>query len=220
MERVHDEGTSLAEWLGATGALLPVLVGLIAVAATFWRRPKLSLHALPEHSHVERSTGGAPVPFVRLVARNGRWHRASHGTRVLVEYVQPVGGDGVYLGSPPLGWTSATDAVDHSVVIFPDGERTVDLGAFGSYISTDGSDQWCLTLVPYLRIHEGRNTLLSRRDGYVVRLVIGSDDGRARRHDVRVNWNGAKHLVTNEWNVYELLDSVECEVKRARRGTS
>jgi hypothetical protein len=40
-------------------------------------------------------------------------------TRVFVEYVQPAGDDKVYLGSAPLGWTSAADAVDVSVVIVP-----------------------------------------------------------------------------------------------------
>jgi hypothetical protein len=126
----QTSGTSLVEWLPATGALLPVLVGLIALAVTFWRRPNLTLHALREHSRVERSPSSTPLPFLRLVARNGRWHRASHGTRVLVEYVQAEGGERMYLGSPPLGWTSAADAVDLSVVIFPDGSRSVDLGLF------------------------------------------------------------------------------------------
>src|SRR6266540_4768082 len=92
-----EAGTPAVEWIAATGALLPVLVGLVALVVTFWRRPNLTLHALREHSRTERSADGSPLPFLRLVARNGRWHRASHGTRVLVEHVRPVDGDTVYL---------------------------------------------------------------------------------------------------------------------------
>lgn len=221
----QGSGTSLVEWLSATGALLPVLVGLVALAVTFWRRPNLTLQAMPEHSRVERDPSNTALPFLRLVARNGRWHRASQGTRVLVEHVQPVGEEKVYLGSPPLGWASAADQVDVSVVIFPDGARTVDLGRFDSYIAPDQTDEWCLKLVPYLEIFESRNRLLAQDDGYIIRVVIGSDDGRARRYDVRVNWDPLKRLVEKdsygqpirEWNADELLGSVEYEVKRVRR---
>ena len=99
---------------------------------------------------------------------------------------------------------------------FPDGERAVDLGLFSSCYGPDLATEWCLMLVPYLRIHEARNVLRPRAQGYVVRVVIGSDDGRARRYDVRVNWNPKMRLVENEWNANELLASIECEATRAR----
>jgi hypothetical protein len=216
----EDTGTSLVEWLAATGALLPVLVGLITLLVTFWRRPSLSLHVRQEQSRVERSPSKALLPFLRVVARNGRLHRASHGTRVLLEYAESVDGERISLGSPPLGWTSAADSVDVSVVIFPGGERPFDVGRFDSYLSTeeDGShsDEWCLTLVPYMQIFESRQNLRSKDGGYLLRLVIGSDDGRARRYNLRVHWDPAKRLVDNEWNARELLDSVICKLERVR----
>jgi hypothetical protein len=62
------------------------------------------------------------------------------------------------------------------------------LVSFDSYISEDGKeDEWCLKIVPHLHIFEGRDRLWARDGGYIIRLVIGSDDGRARRYDVRVD---------------------------------
>jgi hypothetical protein len=169
-----------------------VVVGLATLFVTFWRRPDLSLHLHKEQSRVERSPQDAPLPFLRLVARNGRLHRAFHGTRVLLEYVESNDGERIYLGSPPLGWTSAADSVDVSVVIFPGGERPFDVGRFDSHLSNaeDGSskDAWCLSLVPYLQIFDPRQRLLATAGGHVLRLVVGSDDGRARHYALRVAW--------------------------------
>lgn len=201
-------GTSWVEWVGAFSTVATVLVGLGVAAVTFWRRPRLSLHEGREHWHVESSIDSEPLPYVRLLARNAGLRRASHGTRVLVEHYVRAGRT-TYLGSPPLGWTSAADAVDVSVVIFPGGERSVDLGMFRSYLSVGGGDQWAFVIAPYLNIHEGRGTLLADRNGYIIRVVVGSNDGRARRYDVHLNWNPEKRLVDNRWNARELLDSVQ-----------
>jgi hypothetical protein len=84
--RVSDQssGTSLVEWLSATGALLPVLVGLVALAVTFWRRPNLTLEAMPEHSRVERDPSKQAASLLtarcakRSLAPRVAWHaRAS-----------------------------------------------------------------------------------------------------------------------------------------------
>lgn len=209
---MEDTGTTWVEWVAALGTIATVVTGLVVAAVTLWRRPKLSLHEGREHWHVEASGDHEPLPYIRLLARNAGFRRASHGTRVLVEHYQQAGRQKTYLGSPPLGWTSAADQGDDvSVVLFPDGERSVDLGLFQSYLS-EGGDEWRFTIAPYFQIHEGRGNLRAERNGYTIRVVIGSNDGRAHRYDVHLNWNPEKRLIDNQWNSRELLDSVQVKL--------
>lgn len=184
---MQDQTASVAEWLAATGAFIPVVVGILAAVFTYWRRPNLTLHEGGDHSRVERSQIDEHLPSVRLLARNGRFHRSSEGTRVLVEHYRLVGEERskTYLGSITLGWTSALDAVDGSAILFPDGERSIDLGWF----RRDSNGDWPFIIAPHLVIFEGRANLRHRDNGYIIRLVIGSKDGRARRYDAHINWN-------------------------------
>lgn len=205
---------SILAWFGALGTPVSIGVAVLLAGGTYWRRPKLSLHALREHWRVERNAANEPVPFIRLLAKNGRLHRASQGTRVLVEWYQPIGGSRVHLGSPPLGWTSAADETDVSVIIFPGGERAVDLGLFQLAIDPRDAEgnshtEWALLIAPYLQIFEGRNRLRANPSGYIIRIVIGSNDGRARRYDAHVNWNPLHKLENNRRNVDDLLESVQ-----------
>jgi hypothetical protein len=73
-----------------------------------------------------------------------------------------------------------------------------------------------MRLAPSIEIYEGRNLLKPRPKGYIVGLVIGSDDGRARRYDVHLNWNGLQRLdSTRKWNADEAFASIKLEVTRA-----
>lgn len=211
-----NSGTTWVEWVGAFGTLATVAVAVVIAFVTFWRRPKLTLHAVREHWHMEQNPLDQEVPYVRLVARNAGLRRASHGTRVLVEHYRPVGEGRVYLGSPPLGWTSASDAVDAAVVIFPAGERAVDLGILTSgHCDEDATLQFRFVLAPAVGIIEGRNVLRPRPNGYIIRLVIGSDDGRARRYDAHLNWNGVQILIDGTWNASQALASVQLAIQTA-----
>jgi hypothetical protein len=180
---VEQSGTTWVEWVGALGTFATVAAAIGVAAVTFWRRPKLSLHEGREHWHMEQSVLQQAIPYIRLLARNAGLRRSSHGTRVLVEHYRRVGGQRVYLGSPSLGWTSALDQVDSAVVIFPAGERAVDLGVLQDLITDDGNE-WCFNLAPNIGIFQGRNVLRADTNGYIIRVVIGSNDGRARRYDV------------------------------------
>src|SRR6266550_5390349 len=120
----HSQTATALDWVAASGTLVSVLLGVAIVAGTFWRRPNLSLLSRRAEWQVERNAGNAPIPCVRLVARNGRLHRAARGARVLAEnYHRSGNAERIPLGSVSLGWTSAADAIDGAVVIFPDGER-------------------------------------------------------------------------------------------------
>lgn len=210
-------------WVAALGTPTSIAVGLALVWGTFWRRPRLSLHHRPEEWRVERTAESVPVPSLRLVARNGRLHRASKGTRVLVDGYRRAGNEQrrISLGSVPLGWTSAADQADAAVVVFPDGERPVDLGMFQShtYVTDTGglTNEWVLAIAPSFAPFDERNVLRAVPEGYVIRLVIGSDDGKAHRYDVCVTWDPTMKLTDNEWNSSELLDSVRLELSRATR---
>jgi hypothetical protein len=214
-----SQTASALEWVAALGTPMSIIVGVLIASGAFWRRPNLSMHERPDEWGVERNSENVPIPSLRLVVRNGRLHRAAKGTRVLVEGYRRGGQrERVSLASVPLGWTSAADEVDAGVVIFPDGERSVDLGIFRSYLSGDGgtSDEWALAIAPAFAPYEGRNVLRADHEGYFIRLIVGSDDGRARRYDVYINWNPEKRLVDNEWNSSALLDSVLMKVSKVR----
>ena len=205
-------------WLAALGTPVSIFVGLVIVIGTYWRRPNLTLHNRPDEWRVERNSQSVPIPAVRLVAQNGRLHRGSQGTRVHVEGYRRVGqSDRVPLGSVPLGWTSAADEVNGGVVIFPGGERPVDLGTFQAYSPPPNENaspvgEWAFAVAPNFPPFDGRNVLRARRDGYIIRVIIGANDGRARRYDVHLNWNPDKRLIDNEWNAADLMNSVQLEL--------
>lgn len=192
-------------------------VGVTLAAGTFWRRPNLSLHEERSESRVERDSEGGGIPSVRLIARNGRLHRASRGTRVLVEGYERIGESGfTSLAAVPLGWTSGVDE-STAAVIFPDGERSVDLGIMQVQYDENGRGQrWAFSIAPLVRPYEGRSVLAPRPQGYVIRVVIGSDDGRARRYGIHLNWDGDMRIVDGTWNVDGVLDSVQLSVTRIR----
>jgi hypothetical protein len=108
--------------------------------------------------------------------------------------------------------------VDAAVVVFPDGERSIDLGVFQSFLSTteDGSshDEWTFSIAPGFAPCDQRNVLPADPEGHIIRLIVGSDDGRVRRYDAYVNWRPDKRLAEGEWNSLEVLDSVVLELTK------
>jgi hypothetical protein len=71
-------------------------------------------------------------------------------------------------------------------------------------------------IAPAFAPFEGRNVLRADPQGYIIRVIVGSDDGRAHRYNVHVNWNSEKRRVDNEWDSVALLDSVQMEVVKVR----
>jgi hypothetical protein len=202
-------------WFGALGTPTSIAVGLIIGFGTFWRRPKLSLHERTEECRVERDPNDDPIPSLRLVARNGRLHRASKGTRALVDGYWS-NGRWIPLGSVPLGWTSAADAVDQAVVIFADSQRAVDVGQLRPARFVDAGnavDEWVLHLVPYFAPFDGRNRLRAQPDGYIAQLVLGSDDGRGRRYNLHVNWDASLSIEDGTLNAVDALKGVRMRLE-------
>jgi hypothetical protein len=199
---------------------MSIAVGVVIAWGAFWRRPKPALHERQEEWRVERNVENTPVPTLRLVAENGRLHRAAKGTRVMAESYTDAGGKRTPLGSVPLGWTSAADSEDGvSVVVFPGANRAVDLGMFQDWTTYDENRQmkqsWTFVIAPNFAPFDRRNWLQPKEGGYTIRLIIGADDGRARRYDASLNWDGTKRLVKNEWNTDELLASIKFTLRRA-----
>lgn len=71
-----------------------------------------------------------------------------------------------------------------------------------------GGDRWFLrfALARGLEIKDQREYLPPTLDGYVVRLEVGADDGKARKYDVYVNWDGSAS------DAESALKSVQLEV--------
>jgi len=91
------------------------------------------------------------------------------------------------------------------VVVFAGGRRPVDFAALDRPIrdakgrvtqvggASSGPWELRLTLAMHGRgvfISNFREILPPRPSGYTVRLLVGADDGAARRFDVDVNWDG------------------------------
>lgn len=52
------------------------------------------------------------------------------------------------------------------------------------------ADAWYLKLTIGLDIKDDRDKLPPVDDGYMIRLVVGADDGAARTFNVHIDWNG------------------------------
>jgi hypothetical protein len=80
----------------------------------------------------------------------------------------------------------------------------------------DGSshDEWTFSIAPGFAPCDQRNVLPADPEGHIIRLIVGSDDGRVRRYDAYVNWRPDKRLAEGEWNSLEVLDSVVLELTK------
>jgi hypothetical protein len=194
---------------GATVAL-PLVAILVTVAAyllTYLRRPRVSIEEDKDriHSHLEGADNN--FPHVRLLASNRGWRRAAHGTQVIVvgyRRAEQPATEMISLGSPTLGWPSA-NAPNEALTIFPGMSRPIDFGSLYPALRSDGGGlssvrgvpvvlpvadggEWVLRLGIGLLIADQREFLLPGE--WIVRLVIGANDGSAATYDVHVAWNG------------------------------
>jgi hypothetical protein len=200
-------GAGVGTALGTT--LLAIATFMLAYGV---RRPRLSLRddEFAVHSRVE----GNHTPYLRLVVWNDEGKRAATGTRVLVQGYRKRDADTdqlTTLGSPSLGWPSALEAVDESVVIFGGSGRPLDFGRLNRVTyDSDGLRTmvvvntnpptyavqhmpdtplavWDFRLGIGLTITDQREWLTPGR--WTVRLLVGADEADARYYDVDLEWD-------------------------------
>jgi type II secretory pathway pseudopilin PulG len=164
------------------------------------RRPSLALtDDRGLHSRVETDR----VAYVRVVVSNEPERRAARGTRVLIDRYWPVDDPSkvTTLGSPSLGWPSATaESADASVVVFAGASRPVDFGVLlqhepgtafepvNPFNPPEPSGPWHLRLAL-----AGDIALSSEREylppgAWVVRLILGADEVDGQAYDVAISW--------------------------------
>jgi len=93
--------------IGAGAGAAGVGFGITEASVRFARRPHLVL--IEDDDRVHSRAEGDGLPYIRLLAHNGRFRRSAKGARILVESYRPAGAqlaERVTLGSPSLGWTS------------------------------------------------------------------------------------------------------------------
>jgi hypothetical protein len=211
---IPESGTSLADWALVATAVFAALVAAAVPVSAYWRRPKLRLteEGAARHSHVEADGAG----YLRLVVANARRKRAAHATRVVVEgYRAQAAAPGELrsLAHPSLGWPSAVearaDATVAAVTVYSGSGRPIELGRFiyaratsngrlerrptGSVVryrpgGKVGGATWYLVLGLHdLDILDDRDKLPP--DEWVIRLLVGAEDGDAKRYDVHVAWS-------------------------------
>ena len=87
------------------------------------------------------------------------------------------------------------------MTVFGGGARPITLGWFvRAWRDQDGlhyvheldekADAWYLRLTIGLDINDDRDKLPPVANGYSIKLLVGADDGAARRFKVWINWNG------------------------------
>ena len=217
-------------WVDGAQVAAAVFAVLAAVAiplTAFWRRPRLTLtdKDAKRHSHVESN-----APHLRLLVENKARRRAARGARVIVEGYRRQSDppdQWTSMAHPSLAWPSATEATSGEVTIYSGSGRPIGLGIFirarrtpdGTLIRAQGriaeyapddpeGASWhlCLTLHA-LDILNDRDKLPA--DQWVIRLLLGADDGDAERYDVYVAWSG--DAKDGEAVLTEVLDHLHVE---------
>jgi hypothetical protein len=194
------------EWAQVVGTLLAVGVAGLVAFMPYARRPKLTIEEERDraNSRVESSQLGG-LPHVRLLVSNARGRRAAQGARVLVEgYTSLADPEAMFVtfGHPSLEWPSASDVDSGAVTVFGGGARPITLGYFERawrdqegelhYVHEhDGTaEAWYLRLTIGLDINDDRDKLPPVERGYSIKLIVGADDGAARRFKVYIDWLG------------------------------
>jgi hypothetical protein len=196
---------TLFEWAQFITALLAVGIAGLVAFMPYARRPKLRIEEERDraNSRVESSDLGG-LPHVRLLVSNARGRRAAQGARVLVEgYTEVAAHEATFVtfGHPSLQWPTASDVDAAAVTVFGGGARPITLGYFvRAWRDQDGlhyvpehdekAEAWYLLLTIGLDINDDREKLPPVEDGYSIKLLVGADDGAARRFTVYINWNG------------------------------
>jgi hypothetical protein len=216
MEAILGEtGTTLADWALVATAIAAVLIAAAVPASAYLRRPDLRLTEtnVANESHVE-SDG---LAYLRLVVENGPRKRAAHRARVMVEGYRRQGEPEASLRRlthPSLGWSSAVEAKSDetaaAVTVHSGSGRPIDLGRFiravrspegrlgrgadgniAHFASGDPNASWHLMLGLHdLSLNDDRDKLPA--GAWIVRLLVGADDGDAHRYDVHVTWSESR----------------------------
>lgn len=199
-----DNGPSVADWAQVAIAVAVALIAAAIPLSAYLRRPAvyLSEKGARLESHVEASE----IPYVRLLVGAKRWHRTAKGTRVtVVAYRQRRASTWTSLAHPALGWPSI-QAPEAAVTLHAGTRRPVGLGRFqaprknrfgllerdsqGNVTHTPWKDgcEWHLLLELHgLNILDDRDKLPPGE--WVIRLLVGADDGDATAYDVHIAWS-------------------------------
>jgi hypothetical protein len=205
-------------------AIAAVLIAAAVPATGYIRRPKLQITERDARRHSQVESDG--LGYLRLVVENAPRRRAAHGTRVIVEGYRRQGDSERELRSlahPLLGWPSAVEAMTEATVaavsVYSGADRPIDFGHFirarrspegrlqrgaaGNIAHTASGDPdatWHLILgLHNLSINDDRDKLPPGR--WIVRLLVGADDGDASRCDVHIAWDesvGSSELVLEQ----------------------
>jgi hypothetical protein len=204
-----DAGPTWAEWAVVVTAAAAVVIAVAVPVTAYLRRPSLRLieEGAARHSHIE-SDG---LAYLRLVVENGRRRRAAKETRVIVEGYRRQSESEEELRSlahPSLGWPSAVEArlTAAAVTIYSGSGRPVEFGRFirarrspegrlareaehiAHYATGDPDATWHFMLgLHELSISDDRDKLPPGQ--WIVRLLVGADDGDAYRCNVHLAWN-------------------------------
>lgn len=219
-------------YVEAFGTLAAVAAAVAIPLAAFARQPRLELVAEPLDKRIHtRLEGEAQIPWIRLIVKNRPRRRAAHGTRVFVEHYRTPGAPPISMGNPELGWPSTELEPGGGVVVFSGGDRPIDFGSlivlrrhddgqpvFPTMASRDqvfnngGAWNFLVALAmhgndPPIFLGDRREFLDPKNDGYVLRLMVGADEGKARRYDVQLNWSADARTPA------DALDSVELRTR-------
>ena len=183
------------------------------------RRPLLTLgEDRGLHTRVETDR----VAYVRLIVSNEAERRAARGTRVLIDRYWPADDPSrvTTLGSPSLGWPSATESKDGSVIVFAGSSRPVDFGVLrrhepgtafdpvDPFNPPEPSGPWHLklALAGNLALSDEREFLAP--GDWIVRLILGADEVDGQAYEVAVSWADGGEGPT------EALASLVAQVRR------
>ncbi len=197
------------EWAQVLAVATGVVIALLVAFMPYARRLRLRIEEDRDRSNSRvESSGLGGLPHIRLLVSNAKGRRAAQGACVLVEGYTVVGSHQpalTTLGHPSLQWPSASDEIVTTATVFGGGARPITLGYFVrvqrdpagdlAYISEHGyrsgkADAWYLKLTIGVDINDNRDKLEPFEDGYVIRLLVGADDGAARTFRVHIDWDG------------------------------
>jgi hypothetical protein len=189
------------EWAQLAAAVFAVVAALAIPVTAYLRRPSVSLVEDTEKVYPRLEVD---QPFVRLLVRAKRRRRAAHGTRVEVIGVRRLDETKLTpLGHWPLGWTSAEPV---AVTVYAGAERAVDFAVLERYdpeaapyiyggdelLDVLAPDRWHLALALHGDYAPTDQRHRLAPGSWAVRLVVGTDDGDARRYEVHVRWDGGE----------------------------
>lgn len=220
-----SDDISTVELVTSAIAVAAFVLSFVTVVAPWLRRPRLTLVADREHSHVERE-GGLDVPYLRLPVGNWRRRRSAHRARVVLDGFRHQGDETLKrIGSPFLAWPSVFGQQSDAYVdvLFAGTERPVGIGRFyravkvGDSVQRDSANPkstWWLhiELPGSYEIGEQRDWLPA--GAWELRLIVGADQADARLYSLKFSWGGAT-TVSAEDVLEEVMNGMT--VKRLRR---